>query len=88
MERPKTCIKLYPAAENSKNTLTPQGVKDARVNLECLMDDLDFGVTLKNDDYKQITKHFLARLRDTIERFLAETDINSSDLSSINIVGG
>ena len=52
------------------------------------MDELDFGVTLKNNDYKHMMKHFLARLRDTIERALDKTGPKSSDLASINIAGG
>ena len=87
IELPKTRINLYSAAEKSKKTLIPQGVKEARVNLECLMDDLDFDVTLKNDDYEQMMKPFLDRLRAPIKRDLAEAGLNSSNLASINIVG-
>ena len=71
MERHKTRIKLYSATKKAKKTLSPQGVNEARVNLECLMDDLDFGVTFKNDDYEQMMKPFLARLRAPIKRALA-----------------
>ena len=88
MERPKTRIKLYSAAKKAKKTLSPQGVNEARVNLECLIDDLDFGITLKNDDYEQMVKPFLARLRAPIKRALAETGLKSSNLASIEIVGG
>ena len=44
MERPKTMNKLMAAAEKAKKTLSPAGVKEARINLECLMDDFDFGL--------------------------------------------
>ena len=69
-------------------TLSTQWIKEARVNLECLLEDLDFGVTLKNDDYEQMMKPFLASLRSPIKRALDKTGIKSSDLASIEIVGG
>ena len=52
------------------------------------MDDHDFGVTLNNDDYDQMIKPFLARLRDPIERDFFDTGLNYSNLSSIDIMGG
>lgn len=35
----KVMLKIYAAAEKAKQTLSPVGVNEARINLECLMDD-------------------------------------------------
>eukprot|EP00584_Thalassiosira_punctigera_P000565 CAMPEP_0172527422 /NCGR_PEP_ID=MMETSP1067-20121228/2109_1 /TAXON_ID=265564 ORGANISM="Thalassiosira punctigera, Strain Tpunct2005C2" /NCGR_SAMPLE_ID=MMETSP1067 /ASSEMBLY_ACC=CAM_ASM_000444 /LENGTH=839 /DNA_ID=CAMNT_0013311159 /DNA_START=175 /DNA_END=2694 /DNA_ORIENTATION=- len=87
-DKPKVMLKLGVAAERAKKTLSPAGVKEARINLECLMDDLDFGVSLKADEYKAMCEPLLARLAAPIERALAEAGVMSSDLTSVEIVGG
>jgi len=88
MERPKTAIKILAAAEKAKKTLSPAGVKEARINLECLMDDLDFTCALKAPDYAKMCEPLIARLAPPIERCLAEAKIKASDLESVEIVGG
>lgn len=87
-DNPKVMLKLAAAAEKAKKTLSPAGVKEARINLECLMDDLDFSITLKADEYKALCEPLLARLAGPIERALAEAGVKGSDLTSVEIVGG
>eukprot|EP00578_Thalassiosira_sp_NH16_P017345 CAMPEP_0181110608 /NCGR_PEP_ID=MMETSP1071-20121207/18809_1 /TAXON_ID=35127 /ORGANISM="Thalassiosira sp., Strain NH16" /LENGTH=835 /DNA_ID=CAMNT_0023194399 /DNA_START=115 /DNA_END=2622 /DNA_ORIENTATION=- len=84
----KVMLKLHAAAEKAKKILSPAGVKEARINLECLMDDLDFGVSLKADEYETMCEPLLARLGEPIERALTEAGLKSSDLTSVEIVGG
>eukprot|EP00579_Thalassiosira_antarctica_P008591 CAMPEP_0201882468 /NCGR_PEP_ID=MMETSP0902-20130614/13955_1 /ASSEMBLY_ACC=CAM_ASM_000551 /TAXON_ID=420261 /ORGANISM="Thalassiosira antarctica, Strain CCMP982" /LENGTH=840 /DNA_ID=CAMNT_0048410995 /DNA_START=37 /DNA_END=2559 /DNA_ORIENTATION=- len=84
----KVMLKLATAAEKAKKTLSPVGVKEARINLECLMDDMDFSITLKAEEYKTMCAPLLARLAGPIERALAESGLKSSDLTSVEVVGG
>jgi len=88
MDRPKTVIKLMSAAEKAKKTLSPAGVKEARMHIEMLMDDLDFNVTLTANDYEVMCAPLLARLEAPILAALAETGLTPKDLSSIELVGG
>lgn len=88
MERPKTVLKLLAAAEKAKKTLSPVGVKEARINLEMVMDDLDFNVVLTSTDYEDMCSPLLARLGPPIERALKEAGMDTKDLSSVEIVGG
>jgi heat shock protein 4 len=88
MDKPKVVLKLLTAAERAKKTLSPAGVKEARINLECLMDDLDFNCVLTAEEYEKMAAPLLARLAAPIERALAETKLKVSDLSSVEIVGG
>jgi len=88
MENPKTLIKLLAAAEKAKKTLSPSGVKEARMNLEMLMDDFDFNCILKAAEYEEMCAPLLARLNPPIQSALAETGLSPKDLSSIEIVGG
>ncbi|KAL3923814.1 MAG: hypothetical protein SGILL_001430 [Bacillariaceae sp.] len=86
--QPKVMLKLLAAAEKAKKTLSPQGVKEASINLECLMDDLDFHITLKAADYEAMCAPLVARLAAPIERTLKEAGMTSKDLASVEIVGG
>merc|ERR1712157_546380 len=72
----------------AKKTLSPQGVKEASINLECLMDDLDFNIMLKATDYEAMTVSLLDKLEGPIQKTLAEAKLTSADLSSVEIVGG
>eukprot|EP00548_Thalassiothrix_antarctica_P005052 CAMPEP_0194135114 /NCGR_PEP_ID=MMETSP0152-20130528/5192_1 /TAXON_ID=1049557 /ORGANISM="Thalassiothrix antarctica, Strain L6-D1" /LENGTH=837 /DNA_ID=CAMNT_0038831179 /DNA_START=248 /DNA_END=2761 /DNA_ORIENTATION=+ len=88
MEKPKVRIKLLAAAEKAKKTLSPQGVKEARISLECLMDDFDFSVTLKTAEYESMIQPLLDRLKFPVEKVLEETKLAASDLASVEVVGG
>jgi len=87
-EKPKVMLKILAAAEKAKKTLSPQGVKEASINLECLMDDLDFNIMLKATDYETMSAPLLSKLEDPIKKTLAEAKLTSADLSSVEIVGG
>ena len=88
MESPKVRLKILAAAEKAKKTLSPEGVREVAINLECLMDDRDFHCNLKADKYDAMCKPLLARLAKPIEQSLAEAKITSADLDSVEIVGG
>lgn len=87
-KKPKVMLKLLAAAEKAKKTLSPQGVKEASINLECLMEDLDFHIMLKKTDYETMSKPLVDRLEGPIVKALAEAKMTSSDLASVEIVGG
>jgi len=88
MEKPKVRIKLFTTAEKAKKTLSPAGVKEARVNLEMLMDDFDFNASIKADEYEAMCAPLLARLAGPVQKALAEAKVTAADMSAIEIVGG
>lgn len=88
MEKPKVRIKLLAAAEKAKKTLSPQGVKEARISLECLMDDFDYSAILKADEYEEMCQPLLARLEAPVQKALEEAKLSPSELASVEIVGG
>lgn len=88
MEKPKVRIKLLTAAEKAKKTLSPHGVKESRISLECLMDDFDFATALKAEEYEMMCKPLLDRLAAPIEKALAEAKLTADDLASVEVVGG
>lgn len=88
MESAKVVLKLFAAAEKAKKTLSPSGVKEAHINLECLMDELDFSISLKADEYRALIQPLLDRLSAPVQRALEEAKLTAGDLTSVEIVGG
>lgn len=84
----KVMLKIMAAAEKAKKTLSPKGVKEASINLECLMDDLDFNIKLLATDYEAMSAPLIDRLEGPIQKTLAEAKMTSADLASVEIVGG
>jgi heat shock protein 4 len=86
--KPKVMLKLLAAAEKAKKTLSPQGVREASINLECLMDDFDFHIMLQATDYEAMCAPLISRLEGPIKKALEEAKIESKDLDSVELVGG
>lgn len=85
---PKVMLKLIAAAEKAKKTLSPQGVREASINLECLMDDFDFHIMLQANDYEAMCAPLIARFEEPIKKCLADVKLESKDLDSVELVGG
>jgi len=89
MSSPKPRMKLLDAAEKAKKTLSPHGVSEANVYLECLMNDLDFSCKLTLEKFEELVAPLLQRMMAPVDAALAEsgtTDVAS--LHSIEICGG
>jgi heat shock 70kDa protein 4 len=88
LETPKTRLKLLAAAEKAKKTLSPAGVKEVRIQMEMLQDDLDFSAALETSVYEKLCAPLLDRLAAPVEAALAEAGVTVADLTSVEIVGG
>jgi len=86
--KPKVMLKLRAAAEKAKKTLSPHGVKEARVSLECLMDDCDFNAKLTAVEYEAMCAPLLARLKSPVDFALADAGMGIKDLATVEVVGG
>jgi len=51
-KKPKALLKLLSAAEKAKKTMSPAGVKEARINIECLVEEYDFNGALKKEEVR------------------------------------
>ena len=74
---PKPRMKLLDAAEKAKKTLSPHGVAEANIYLECLMNDLDFNCKLTLEKFEELVQPLLDRLLDPVERALADSETAS-----------
>ncbi len=84
----KALLKLAVAAEKAKKTLSPNGVSEAPVNVECLAEDTDLACILKKDEFNEMTQALNDRLRAPIEKCLNEAEIGAVQLHEVEIVGG
>jgi heat shock 70kDa protein 4 len=88
LDVPKARLKLLVAAEQAKKTLSPVGVKEARINIEMLLDELDFNISLKSDEYEKLCQPLLDKLTAPINAALLEAKISIDQLNAVEIVGG
>jgi len=86
--KPKVLYKFRSEAEKAKKTLSPHGVKEARVSLECLMDDLDFNAKVTAAEFEGLCAPLLDRLKGPVELALADAGMEVKDLKTVEIVGG
>jgi len=84
----KARMKLLVAAEKAKKTLSPTGVTEARINCECLMNDIDFNLALTLAEFVEDSEPLLARLHAPIAQALAQSGLEASEVSHVEIVGG
>ena len=84
----KALIKLQVAAEKAKKTLSPNGVSEAPVNVECLAEDTDLNCTLKKVDFDAMTQFLNDQLSAPILQCLSEAGLEATDLKDCEIVGG
>ena len=81
-------LKLQVAAEKAKKFLSPAGVPEAPVNVECLADDTDLNFKLQREDFEQKAAGIIGRLSAMVEQSLGEAGLRREELESIEIVGG
>jgi len=85
-DKPK--MKLLAAGEKAKKTLSPFGVTEARIGVECLMNDTDFNLTLKLDEYVADCEPLLARMAAPLMQAVAQSGVAPQDIATVEIVGG
>jgi heat shock 70kDa protein 4 len=84
----KALRKLQAAAEKAKKTLSPAGVTQANISVECLADDRDLNCILTLDEFESRCANLVARLAAPLQQCLDEAGLQKSDIAEIELVGG
>ncbi len=84
----KALLKLQAAAEKAKKTLSPAGVSEASISVECVLEDTDLNTALSVDEFEKRVQPLLARLEAPIKQALAEADVTPEQLANVEVVGG
>ena len=84
----KANLKMQAAAEKAKKTLSPIGVTDSSISVECLANDTDLNCVITKDEFEARCAPLLQRLIPPLEQCLAEAKLSAANISEIEIVGG
>jgi len=84
----KAVLKLQAAAEKAKKTLSPAGVNEVNISVECLADDIDLNALLTRKEFEDRAADLVGRLRAPVEKALQEAGLTAAQLAEIEIVGG
>lgn len=84
----KAVLKMLAAAEKAKKTLSPAGVNEVAINVECLAEDIDLAVMLTRDEFEKRSAHLIARIAPVIERAVAEAGLTKDQIKEVEVVGG
>lgn len=85
---PKAMMKLLDAAEKAKKTLSPIGVADTVINIECLMDERDYTGRLSLEKFEELIMPLIERMTIPVEAVLEEAGFTKAQLDAVEIVGG
>lgn len=84
----KAILKLQAAAEKAKKTLSPAGVNEVPISVECLAEDTDLNVVLTREEFESRAGPLVGKLRAPVEAALKEAGLTREQLAEIEIVGG
>lgn len=85
----KARVKLMVAAEKAKIAITPYGVNQTPVSVECLFEDVDFSTRFTLETLEELTAPLMERMGATIKRALQAGGVSSpSELAAVELVGG
>ncbi len=88
MDNPKASIKLMTACEKLKQTFTPEGVTDAPIKVEYLLEELDFTSKLDLATFNELIAPVIERVRAPLERAMEESGLSVDQLNAVEILGG
>lgn len=84
----KAILKLQAAAEKAKKTLSPDGVSEANVSVECVYEDIDLSVILTRDEFEKRSIPLINKLKAPIMQCFEDANMNFTNTLDIEIVGG
>ncbi|KAK4147742.1 78 kDa glucose-regulated protein [Dichotomopilus funicola] len=82
----KAMGKLKREAEKAKRALSSQS--STRVEIESLMDGIDFSETLTRATFEQLNMQLFKKTLESVRRVLKDADVDKADVTDIVLVGG
>lgn len=84
----KAMLKLHVAAEKGKKTLSPNGVNEVNINVECLAEDMDVQYKLTKTLFEEKCAPMIAAMEAPIAACLAACGLTAGDITDVELVGG
>jgi len=85
---PKAMLKLLNGCEKLKQTLTPDGVGMANINVEFLLNETDLRGQLSLDEFNKLIEPLVERVQAPLERAMEESELTMDKISAVEIIGG
>lgn len=87
-ENKKAIFKLQVAAEKAKKFISPAGVTEAPVNVECLAEDMDLNCVLTKEEFEKRSQHLTDRITGVVTSALEESGLSAEAIHEVEVVGG
>ena len=82
----RATIRLKQACEKVKKILSSNPV--VLFEVPSLMNDIDVSITVKRDEFNELIKSFIPKIKENIELTIQKAGISKEDISYVEIVGG
>lgn len=87
---PRAFIRMETECEKLKKVMSTN-THELPLNLECLVDEIDFNSGMKREEFEKLCEPLLVRLRASLEAFVAACqakELSVADVDAIELVGG
>lgn len=84
----KAILKLQAGAEKAKKTLSPAGVSEANVSVECLAEEKDLACVLTKEEFEARCAKLIEKLESPITQCLREAGLTREQLVEVEVIGG
>ncbi|KAK9833522.1 hypothetical protein WJX81_001116 [Elliptochloris bilobata] len=82
----RASFRLRVACEKLKKLLS--SIPEAPMNVECMMNDLDFRSMMSREKFEELAQPVLERAKAPLAKALAEAGVSVESLASVEVVGG
>jgi len=86
MSNKKSSFKMEESVLKTMKTLSAN--YEAPVNVECLMEDYDFGSVITRDDFEKMCEPMMDKVKAVLESAKAASGVTIDQIDSVEIVGG
>ncbi|VDD74042.1 unnamed protein product [Mesocestoides corti] len=83
----KASLRLLKSCERLKKVMSTNSTK-IPINVECLMDDTDISSSMNREFFESLCVPLLVRIKATMEKALAQSNLKPGELHSVELVGG
>ncbi|EIE18231.1 heat shock protein 70E [Coccomyxa subellipsoidea C-169] len=83
---PRSAFRLRLGCEKLKKILS--SILEAPLNVECLMNDIDFRSSMTREQFEELAQPVLQRARAPLATALEQAKISLEDIASVEVVGG
>ncbi|KAI6646024.1 Heat shock 70 kDa protein 4-like [Oopsacas minuta] len=83
----KSCLKLLAECETLKKLLSTNS-SSIPMNIECLMDDLDYSFRMNRNEFNTLCDEMFLRVESALQEALTLSKLGTNDLFSVELVGG